>query len=269
MPHVITKPVTFFAVMAALVCSCAVEAAPIRVRLVEGNFRGFLVLRSLDGAAIAYGDVSQKPMGNLVECRTILRFKDGSLYDESATFSQKGVFRLEAYRLVQHGPSFPTMEVSFDRKSGQYQARSQAEKDGKEKAAGGKFQMPDDLYNGMALILLKNVPGGAGATAHMAVFTPEPRVIEMEWSWEGEDEVRLGGRALKAMRSLVKLKIGGLTGVIASIIGKSPPDLRYWLVTGDVPAFVRFEGAMFLNGPVWRLEMATVEWPRQGEKQHP
>lgn len=67
---------------------------------------------------------------------------------------------------------------------------------------------------------------------------------------------------MKTIRSLVKLKIGGLTGVTASLVGKSLPDLRYWLVTGDVPAFVRFEGAMFLNGPVWRLEMATVEWPK-------
>ena len=74
--------------------------------------------------------------------------------------------------------------------------------------------------------------------------------------------VMLGGRPLKTMRSLVKLEIGGLTGVIASLLGKSPPDLRYWLVTGDVPAFVRFEGAMFLNGPVWRLELTTVEWPK-------
>jgi hypothetical protein len=256
------RPVSLLVVIAVLFWSYAVEAAPIRVRLIEGNFRGFLVLRSLDGTAIAYGEVSQKPTGNLVECRTILRFKDGSMYDEAATFSQKSVFRLEGYRLVQHGPSFPTLEVSFDRKSGQYQARSQAEKDGKQKDAGGIFEMPEDLYNGMALILLKNLPGGAGATVHMAVFTPEPRLIEMEWSWEGADEVRLGGRVMKTMRSLVKLKIGGLTGVVAALVGKSPPDLRYWLVTGDVPAFVRFEGAMFLNGPVWRLEMATVEWPK-------
>jgi len=255
------KPVSLSVVIAALIWSCAVEAAPIRVRLTEGNFRGFLVLRSLDGAAIAYGEVTQKPTRNLVECRTILRFKDGSLYDESATFSQKGVFRLEAYRLLQHGPSFPTLEVSFDRKSGRYKARVQEEKDDKEELASGKLEMPADLYNGMALILLKNLPGGAGATVHMAVFTPEPRLLEMEWSWEGQDEVRLGGRAMKTMRSLVKLKIGGLTGVVASLIGKSPPDLRYWLVTGDVPAFVRFEGAMFLNGPVWRLEITTVEWP--------
>ena len=256
------KPVLLFAVFVALLWSYAVEAAPINVRLTEGNYRGFLVVRSLDGAAIAYGEMSQKPTGSLVECRFILRFTDGSLYDESATFSQNGVFRLEGYRRVQHGPSFPALEVSFDRKSGQYKARSQAEKDVKQKTAGGTFEMPADLYNGMALILLKNLPGGVGATVHLAVFTPEPRLIDMEWNWEGEDEVLLGGRSMKAMRSLVKLKIGGLAGVIASLAGKSPPDQRYWIVTGDVPAFVRFEGAMFLNGPVWRIEMTTVQWPK-------
>jgi hypothetical protein len=256
------KPAALVIVIAALLWSRPAESAPIRVQLSEGTFRGFLVLRSLDGTAIAYGEVSQKPAGNVIGCRTILRFKDGSLYDESATFSQRGVFRLEGYRLVQHGPSYPTLEVSFDRKSGQYKARSQAEKDGKVEVASGKLEMPADLYNGMSLMLLKNLPGGAGATVRVAVFTPEPRLLEMEWSWEGAEEVLLGGRAMKTMRSLVKLKIGGLTGMLAALIGKSPPDSRYWLVTGDVPAFVRFEGAMFLNGPVWRLEMTTVEWPR-------
>jgi hypothetical protein len=256
------KPISRLFVIGALLCSGAAEAAPIRVRLLEGTYRGFLVLRSLDATAIAYGEISQKPTGNVVDCHMVLRFKDGSLFDETTTFSQKGVLRLEGYRLVQQGPSYPTLEVSFDRRSGQYKARTQAEKDGKLKVAAGKLEMPPDLYNGMALTLLKNLPGGAGATVRVAVFTPEPRLLEMEWSWEGEDQVLLGGRAMKAMRSLVKLKIGGLTGMLASLVGKSPPDLRYWLVAGDVPAFVRFEGAMFLNGPVWRLEMTSVEWPK-------
>ncbi len=256
------KPASLFFVIAILLWSGSVEGAPIPVRLLEGNFRGFLVLRSLDGTAIAYGELSQKPTGKFIDSHMILRFKDGSLYDESATFSQEGVFRLEGYRLVEHGPSYPTMEVSFDRKSGRYQARSQAEKDQEPKTAGGTFEMPADLYNGMALILLKNLPGGAGATVQLAVFMPEPRLLEMEWNWEGEDEVLLGDLPMKAMRSLVKLKIGGLSGWMASLIGKSPPDLRYWLVSGDVPAFVKFEGAMFLNGPVWRLEMTTVSWPK-------
>ena len=79
---------------------------------------------------------------------------------------------------------------------------------------------------------------------------------------EGEEKVLVGKSAKPVTRYPVKLELSGLTGIIASVLGKDPPDLRYWLVAGYVPAFVRFEGAMFLNGPIWRLELATVEWPK-------
>jgi hypothetical protein len=239
----------------------ASQAAPIAVELPEGNLRGFLILRSLDGAAIAHGELRQRPKSALIESRLLLHFKDGSLYDETVTFSQDRVFTLHAYRLQERGPSFPTTEISFDRKSRHYEARTQEKKDGPEKTASGDLEMPADLYNGMALILLKNLPSRA-AEVRMAAFTPKPRLITMRLNVEGEENVLLGGQPKKTIRYLVKLEIGGLTGVIASVVGKKPPDLRYWFVTGDVPAFVRFQGAMFLNGPVWRLELTTVEWPK-------
>jgi hypothetical protein len=62
------KPISRLFVTAALLSSGAAEAAPIRVRLIEETYRGFLVLRSVDGTPITYGEVSQKPTGNLVDC---------------------------------------------------------------------------------------------------------------------------------------------------------------------------------------------------------
>ena len=242
--------------------AAAVDAAPQSVRLPEGNTRGFLVVRTLDGKAIAYGELVQKPTRGLIESRMQLHFTDGSLYEETVTFSQKQVFRLERYHLVQRGPSFPATDVAFDRQSGQYRARTQEKKDSDEKAASGSLELPADLYNGMMTTLLKNLPRGAGTTAQLVAFTPEPRLIKMALHPEGEEKVVVGKAAKPVMRYLVKLEIGGIPGIIASVIGKDPPDLRYWLVAGDVPAFIRFEGAMFLNGPVWRLELATVEWPK-------
>ena len=236
------------------------EAAPIKVRLAEGTARGFLVLRTPDGKTLAHGELVQHPAGRLIENRLTLNFGDGSLYDERLTFSQKDVFRLESYKLVQRGPSFPTSEVSFDRKSGRYQARVQEKKGDEVKEASGEMDMPDDLYNGMALTLLKN--SGSGASTRIVAFTPKPRLVTMELSHEGDDPVRVGGVSKTARRHLVKLEIGGVTGLVASAIGKEPPDLRYWLVTGDIPAFVKFEGAMYLNGPVWHIELARIDWPR-------
>jgi len=189
----------------------------------------------------------------------MLRFADGSVHDEVTTYLQHGVFRLEKYRLTQRGPSFPGAEISFDRKGRHYQAKVRDRIGGAEETASGEFDVPVDLYNGMVLTLLKNLPPGKGVTGQLAVFTPKPRLLRLELSREGEDRVAFAGDPKPATRYLVHMEIGGLTGVIASLIGKNPPVLRYWLATGDVPAFVRFEGAMFLNGPVWRVEMAGVD----------
>lgn len=238
------------------------NAEPVAVRLPEGNFRAFLVLRSADGAPIAYGEQSQRPVGNALQSRLQLEFKDGSVYDEAFAYTQAKVFRLERYHLVQRGPSFPTMDVTFDRKTGRYKAVTQAKKGDEEKSASGTLEIPADVYNGLAATLLKNLPAGTGAAAQMLAFTPKPIVIKMDLSTEGEDRVSVGGQGRKVNRHLVKIDVGGLKGVLASAIGKDPPDVRYWFVAGNVPAFVRFEGAMFLNGPVWRLEQTTVQWPK-------
>jgi hypothetical protein len=61
---------------------------------------------------------------------------------------------------------------------------------------------------------------------------------------------------------VLEIPAGGLKGAVATLIGKDPPDLRYWLVAGSVPVFVRFEGPMFLNGPMLRIEQTTVRWPK-------
>ena len=238
----------------------AAEAAPVAVRMPEGVMRGFLVLRTQDGAAIAHGELVQKPAGAMLVSRLVLNFHDGSLFDERLTFSQGKIFRLERYHLVQRGPSFPAAEISFDRATGRYQARTQDKPGGEERQASGRFEFPADLYNGMALTLLKSLPRGAGASVGMLAFTPEPRLIRMELTREGEDRVRVGPGVKIATRYLVKLEIGGLTGAVASLMGKDPPDLRYWVIEGEVPAFAQFEGAMYLNGPVWRLEQAPLEW---------
>jgi hypothetical protein len=237
----------------------ALDAAPVRVRFHEGITRGFLAVRTPQGERIGHGELTQKPRGDEVDSRLLLQFKDGSVHDETTTYSQRGVFRLEAYRLTQRGPSFPGAEISFDRKSGRYQAKTREKADAPEETASGEFDMPADLANGMALLMLKNLAPGEKATAQLAAFTPKLRLLRVDLHQEGEDRVVFAGDPKQALRYLVNLEIGGVTGLVASVIGKSPPDLRYWLARGEIPAFVRFEGAMFLNGPVWRIEMAGVE----------
>ena len=58
----------------------------------------------------------------------------------------------------------------------------------------------------------------------------------------------------------LKPKLGVLLKGVVTLLGKAPPrDL--WIVTDDVPGFVRFEGPLY-SGPVWRLELASPSWSK-------
>ena len=108
------------------------------------------------------------------------------------------------------------------------------------------------------LPILKNLPPGTSATGHMLAFTPKPYRLVTEQRAEGEDKFLVGDFGRTATRYLVKLELRGLTGVVASVIGKDPPDL---ITTGPAPGFVKLEGPMYLKGPSWRVEFPTPRWP--------
>ena len=83
------------------------------------------MLRSLKGEKLAQGDLVQIARGDHVETRMIFPFLDGSHYEETVVFSQRGRFTLLSYRLAQRGPSFPEMiEASVDRQTERYEVRA-------------------------------------------------------------------------------------------------------------------------------------------------
>ncbi len=52
--------------------------------------------------------------------------------------------------------------------------------DGKEQVLIGKFDLPNDAYNGMLIMLLKNLPTGSDETVNLLVFSPEPQAIKLQ-----------------------------------------------------------------------------------------
>jgi len=50
--------------------------------------------------------------------------------------------------------------------------------------------------------------------------------------------------------------------VVASLIGKDVPDYHYWILGGGAPAFLAFEGPLYVDGPVWRVELVSPRWPK-------
>ena len=247
-------------VLAALLCSLAVvssaHAAPVAVRYVEGTSHGFVILHDRHGAVLANGQLIQTVRGERLESRLFFHFADGSRYDETVTFTQHSVFRLVAYHLTQKGPKFgdASTEVTFDRDSGRYRATSG------DKSADGAVDIPEDVHNGMTGMLIRNLAAGGRATGSLLAFTPKPQLVRSEIAPEGEDRFQVGEATFTAVRYLIKLEIPGLKGTIANLIGKNPPDIRYWVSSGPLPAFMKFEGAMYLKGPVWTIEQAPPRW---------
>jgi hypothetical protein len=163
---------------------------------------------------------------------------------------------------VQRGPVFPEdTEISLERASGKYHVKTRAHRDGREKVLAGTLDLPPDTYNGMVLTVVKNLSAGAGETVHMVAFTPAPKLIKLNLAPAGERKIQVGGSEKTATRYVLKPILGFWLKFFASLLGRVPPDNHAWIVTADVPAFVKFEGPLYMKGPAWRIELTSPRWP--------
>jgi hypothetical protein len=122
------------------------SAESIPVRYPEGTTHGFLALRTLEGKLLASGELTEVVHGYEVKSHLVFRFKDGSVDDDTAVFSQRGVFRLISDHHIQKGPSFPhPTNVLINAATGQVTVRYK-DKD-HEKVETDHLDLPPDLAN--------------------------------------------------------------------------------------------------------------------------
>lgn len=240
----------------------AAAAAPVRMRFAEGPAHGFITLSdAASGKRLAHGELVQWVEKRAIASRLLIRFDDGSLYDETVRFAQRPTFRLLSYELTQKGPAFDAdQRVTFDR-SGRYDVR-QREHGEEEQRASGTTEVPDDVSNGLTSVLAKNLEPGAAAAAHLLTFRPEPLLLDLAIAPEGRDPYWVGGVRTDATRFVVEPTVPGVKGVLASIAGKQPPIVRMWIAPEPAPVLVRFEGALYVDGPEWRIELSAPRWKK-------
>ena len=246
---------------ALLLAPGSLEAGSVPVRFTDGVLHGFLVLRTSDGAVIASGDLLQVAKGGQVESRMIFRFKDGSLSEESVVYTQQRVFALQSYRSVQRGPAFPAdMEISLER-SGKYRVKTKIHKNQREEVLDGRLELPPDVYNGMIINVVQNLPKGVAETVHFVAFTPKPRLIQLQLIPEGERKVQIGEVTKSATHYVFKPQLGTWLKLAATVLGRVPPDYHAWILTEEIPAFLRADGPFYMGGPNWRIELTGPRWP--------
>jgi len=261
MPRAVSAAL-LLALVPALISPTGDIAAPaaVPVRYAEGTLHGFLELRTTADSLLAHGDLLQVPRDTAIESRLVFQFADSSRFEETVLFTQHRVFTLLSYKLVQTGHAFAQdLDVELSR-DGAYVVKTKSHKDGKEDRMTGKLELPADVYNGMIITVAKNLAREA-RTVHIVAFTPKPLVLPLAMRPDGSDPLSIGGRRETAVRFTLEPRLNVIQKIGAKLKGQAPPDSHLWIVTEDVPAFVRFEGPLY-SGPVWRINLTSPRWTK-------
>src|SRR5438067_10019266 len=127
----------------------ALFAEMIPVRHTEGLIHGFLLVLTFEGKALADGQMTQDAHGDHVSNHLIFRFKDGSIYEDTTVFSQRGTFRRLSDHLILKGRSFKQpVDTSIDTSTGQVKLRY-TDANGKEKVIAQRMKLPPDVAIGL------------------------------------------------------------------------------------------------------------------------
>ncbi len=232
---------------------------PVSVRHPQGSAHGFLAVKTLEGRRIANGDITQVVKGDRVTSHVTFRFRDGSVDDDVTVFSQRDIFRLITDHRVQRGPSFPKpTDMLINAQTGEVTTRTADGKSHQE-----HMDLPPDISNGLPPNLLMNLLPSAPET-RLSFVAPlaKPRLVQVTIKAEGEVPFMIGDTPRKATDYVLHVELGGLTGIVAPIVGKQPADYHIWILTGPAPAFIREEGQFYEGGPIWRVEQISPSFPR-------
>jgi hypothetical protein len=240
--------------------SCGLQSQELKVRYRAGTEHGFVVLHDLAGALLANGEITQVPYQDRIKVRLLLHFRDGSIDDETTVYSQRDTFHLISDRLQQSGKSFPNpCDVKVDVRAQQVSVRAVSK--GKPVVTTEHMDLSPDLANGMLFALIQNLQADAG---HLEVpylaMQAKPRMVKLAIAQQGAEPFKVAGHTYQAMKYVVKVNLGGLAGIVAPMIGKQPPDTYVWVTEGGVPAVVRVQGPLYIDGPIWNIQMASPTW---------
>jgi len=253
----------FVALFLAITLGTAAPAEPIPVKHIQNPMHRLMVARSEDGKIIANGEFSQVVQGDEVTMRLTYRFVDGSINDETTTYTQRGTFRLVRSHLIQQGPFFvKPVDFAVEAATGIATSRT-ADRNGNLRVDSEHIHLPDDLANGFVGTLLLNVPHNT-APFRVGMLAPVRggRLIRLLISPEGEQPFHTKGQTLKATVFRIHPELGGIVGMIAPLIGLQPKDVMVWVLEGEEPAVVRIVGQLGGYGPVVSSELEGISFAK-------
>ena len=241
--------------LTALISTTA-PAEQIPVRHTQLARHEFMVARSATGEIVARVEFTENVQGDEVTMRLTYRFSDGSIDDETTTFRQQGTFQLVRNHHIEKGPFFANpIDFTVEAANGTVTSRT-TDKNGGIQVESRHIDLPRDLANGFVGTLLLNVPPNS-APFRVGILAPVfgGRLIRILISPEGERPFQESGKNLKATVFRIHPELGGILGMIATLVGRQPKDVMVWIREGEKPAVVRVVGQLGGSGPVLSSEL--------------
>jgi hypothetical protein len=245
------KSVPVLFVMAFLL---PLSAPAVEVTEFEATAHGFPALLDSNGKKLADGEFTQWIDDERLHIMIAYRFERGDRTEEKAVFRQKPELIQEewSWRELKGGQLVRDFAVDFKTQTATAQKREKDElKNWSEKIdvrAGRTF-----AGYGFMLALQNLRPRllrGEQIELQAVGFTPKPKVVTVQISHRGVDQMKMSDRLLEGDRFVIHPKIGAIAGLFVHV-----PDTLIWL-TKPPAEFLRWEGPVAEpNDPIIRVDL--------------
>jgi hypothetical protein len=231
-----------------------VPAAAVDWTSFEGTARGFPVLRDTAGKKISDGDFVQWLENGRLHVKIVYSGQTRRI-EENAVFRQRPELAQEQWSLRENrgGKLYRQFTVNFT--SGTAAAKKLEDGELKEwsenvKVEGGR------AFAGFGFTLAtkalrRRLMRGETVELQAVGFSPKPRVVTVEISYDGLDRVPMGGRTIRGERYVVHPKLPLIADLFVNV-----PDAHIWLTTPAPAAFLRWEGPLAEpSDPITRVDL--------------
>jgi len=221
----------------------------------EAAAHAYPALLDLNGKKLANGEFMQWIQNERLHVTISYKFSDGQRFEERAVFKQKPELMQEewSWKEIKNRNLSREFGVNFLSKTATAQNHENSEfKQWSEKIdvetgrtfAGFGFTLA--LQN-----LRKRLINGEQVELKAVGFTPKPRVVTVQISHGGVNQMRMSGRLLKGDRFMIHPEIPLIAKLFIHV-----PDTQIWLTNPPPAGFLRWEGPVVLpSDPLIRVDL--------------
>jgi hypothetical protein len=245
----------------ATVATLLVVPAAVSVELtaLSGLAHGYPVLRDPRGKKLADAEFMQWVQDDRLHVRIVYNFRANRRIEENAVLRQQPELVQEewSWRETSGKETMREYNVNFSSKTAMAQKREKNELKHWEE----KIEMePGKTFAGFGFtIALQNLRKRLLDKERIELkavgFTPKPRVVTVQLSHAGVDQMEMSGRRLKGDHFVIHPEIPAIAKIFVNA-----PDTQIWLTHPAPPGFLRWEGPMAEPGdPVVRVDLVSGE----------